>query len=243
VTRYPAPEFEPSWWNNGRSVVFHRFQSERHTTLSTSADGAGDEEVVFDGSAIGSPGEKHFLLRRNSTNDWFSSQHWHYTEAGFTNQRPLRFPEAFAWLSQPRLSADERWLTFAAATLGQRSEIWVTDFPEMTNRTMVSRAGGRVPRWNPNGNEVFFLSLDGKAMMSVRRQTDATAFDAPQKVFDIPESIFTGSGNVVGVYDVAPDGERFLMMQRADHSSSTNQVARPNALLVQNWFEEFREKK
>jgi hypothetical protein len=47
---------------------------------------------------------------------------------------------------------------------------------------------------------------------------------------------------VVPVYDVAPGGERFLMMPRADHLSSTNQVAKPNALLVQNWFEEFRDK-
>lgn len=54
------------------------------------------------------------------------------------------------------------------------------------------------------------------------------------------DRLTASSGNVVGAYDVAPDSERFLMMQRADHSSSSNHVARPNALLVQNWFEEFR---
>ena len=38
------------------------------------------------------------------------------------------------------------------------------------------------------------------------------------------------------------DGERFLMVRKAD-DASTNQVARPNVLLVENWFEEFRENK
>ena len=44
-----------------------------------------------------------------------------------------------------------------------------------------------------------------------------------------------------GFYEVAPDGERFVMLQKAQ-GTATNAVAKPNVLLVLNWFEEFREK-
>jgi hypothetical protein len=80
-------------------------------------------------------------------------------------------------------------------------------------------------------------------MMSARRKPDESGFEEPRKLFDLPESIYAGASYIPSIYDVTADGERFLMLRKADDASSTNQVARPNVLLVENWFEEFREKK
>jgi hypothetical protein len=44
------------------------------------------------------------------------------------------------------------------------------------------------------------------------------------------------------LYDVAPDGERFLMPKRIEKDTEEAE-ARPDVLVVQNWFEEFRKKK
>jgi hypothetical protein len=41
---------------------------------------------------------------------------------------------------------------------------------------------------------------------------------------------------------VAPDGKRFLMLQKVPDGSVPNQAARPNLLLIENWFEEFRQR-
>jgi hypothetical protein len=63
------------------------------------------------------------------------------------------------------------------------------------------------------------------------------------KVFDIPEDMHTGYDYEPNYYEVAPNGERFLMMRRVRDESTTDPAVTPNLRLVLNWFEEYREKK
>ena len=90
---------------------------------------------------------------------------------------------------------------------------------------------------------MFYLNTDGRNLWSARVKPDRRNFEEPTKVFDLPDSIHPGFVWWPSFYDVAPDGERFLMLQKVESEGSTNQFARPNVLVVQNWFEEFRKKK
>ncbi len=56
-----------------------------------------------------------------------------------------------------------------------------------------------------------------------------------------PEVLFEGEYFRSGVgrsYDVAPDGQRFLMITEGEVAEDTS--AAPTIIVVQNWFEELR---
>ncbi len=55
------------------------------------------------------------------------------------------------------------------------------------------------------------------------------------------ELLFSGAyvpGFTGRAYDVAPDGQRFLMIKEGEGTEDTS--APPSLILVQNWFEELR---
>jgi hypothetical protein len=76
---------------------------------------------------------------------------------------------------------------------------------------MVSAQGGRRPLWSRDGREILFVTTQDRAMMSAAVRTSPTfASEPPRKLFDVPEEILFG----FGFYDVTPDGQRFLMIER-----------------------------
>jgi hypothetical protein len=74
--------------------------------------------------------------------------------------------------------------------------------------------------------------------MSAKSKPDGLGMHEPAKIFDLPESISAWPFD----YDVAADGQRFLMLQMVQTQPAAT-AARPNVRVVLNWFEEFREKK
>ena len=112
------------------------------------------------------------------------------------------------------------------------SEVYVRPFPNVDDgRYLVSVDGGISPVWSPDGRELFYRN--GDAMMVVGVSSDSV-FTA-----GAPAVLFRGeyAGGFAGpdgrIYDIFPDGDRFLMLQGGD----TNNDA---VFLVQNWFEELK---
>lgn len=95
---------------------------------------------------------------------------------------------------------------------------------------MISTGGGSFPRWSRNGHELFYLN--GYKMMSVPVETKAT-FKAgtPQLLFE--SSSYGGLGN----YDVAPNGEHFVMITQEDANATPNELN-----VVLNWTEELKQR-
>ena len=133
----------------------------------------------------------------------------------------------------PAVSPDGRWIAYDSNLSGQ-FEIYIQRFPELGDRRRISRNGGLVPRWGPDGAELFYLSLDGRQLLAVPIEAGPT-FRA-----GTPELIVEGAylRPFLGSqpYDVDPDGERFVMISAA----SDGDDARPEIILVLNWFEELQ---
>jgi Tol biopolymer transport system component len=122
-----------------------------------------------------------------------------------------------------RFSPDGRWIAYAVDDSG-RSEVFVTDFPEGTQRWQVSTDGGTQPRWRRDGRELFYAAPDGK-IMSVEIGSGRTfQAGAPKVLFETLSPWMAG----FDFYDVAPDGQRFLM--NLPPSQST-----PPLSLIVNW--------
>lgn len=124
--------------------------------------------------------------------------------AGEGEDRELVASEADDSLAQ--LSPDGRWLAWDSNDSGQY-EVYVAPFPALGAPVQVSRAGGVQPRWNPRGGELFFKTPDNMlTAVPVHASAGTFAVGTPEPLFQVVE--FVG-----WTYDVAPDGERFLVRE------------------------------
>ena len=131
----------------------------------------------------------------------------------------------------PMISPDDRFLAYVSDESG-RDEVYVIPFPDGGSKYTVSTAGGREPMWSRDGKTLFFRSVDGTEMWSVNVELEPT-FRA-----DRPENLFAGTFLIDSLrqqtYDVAPDGERFLMIEETEGFSQAR------AVIVLNWMEEVK---
>jgi hypothetical protein len=100
----------------------------------------------------------------------------------------------------------------------------------------VSTEGGIAPTWRRDGAELFYTGFtvgDSIAMYAAPVTTSASRFSpgTPRKLF---EGRYVNSGPAHG-YDVAPDGQRFLMVRRIDPPPLRSEL-----VLVENWLEELK---
>ena len=119
-------------------------------------------------------------------------------------------------------SPDGRWIAYESSESGER-QIYVKSAAAPHGKWQVSFAGGARPVWAPDGDEPFHLG--GHKMMVVRTGTGSELrIGAPIVLF---ETEYRKN------YDVAPDGNRFLMIQ-ADTG------ARRHNRIILNWYEELK---
>ena len=119
----------------------------------------------------------------------------------------------------PRLSPDGRWLAYVSNESG-RQEVYVRLMTGSSGRQQVSNSGGTEPVWGRDGRELFYR--EGDKMMAVRLDASAARLQAGR-----PSALFEGrfaKGSIDAAnYDVTPDGQRFLMVQ-SDQQSSTSTI-------------------
>src|ERR1700690_325840 len=124
---------------------------------------------------------------------------------------------------QGQFSPDGHWLAYTSNESGQ-SEIYAIPFPPSASggKWMVSRGGGVQPRWRPNGKELFYISPDSK-MMSVEVTTGPVFQSGTPRPLFQTEIVDTGIRTGPLSWDLAPDGNRFLIItpNLSDTSSLT----------------------
>ena len=138
--------------------------------------------------------------------------------------------------AEPHLSPDGRWVVYTSDRSGQL-EVRVAELTEGGRRRQISSGGGSEPRWSPLGDELFYR--DSTLMMRVAFDPeDESPFGTPEQLFEgnylASRSPFDGTN-----YDVSPDGERFLMIQRMPDEESASRGYQ-HIIIIENWFEELK---
>ena len=246
--RNPEMEAAPFWWQNGQRIVFARREGSTSRALVKSLDGVGEGELLFE-NLVAQTGSAAFGINLSASGNYFftactspSGRTGGYFSMSDQKKEFVPLPGPYQKTSNWALAPGDRLLAYQSGESG-RIEVYVVDFPGFTNKRPVSRDGGRHPLWNAKGDELFYLDTDGRTLWSARLKPDGRKFEEPTKVFDLPPDIHGGFVWWPSFYDVAPDGERFLMLQRIGGEAPAGQSARPNVVVVENWFEEFRDKK
>src|SRR5215472_4085060 len=227
----------PVWTSDGRRVIYRR-RVPSFSLLSKLVDGSGSEDKVlgseFDDASVApfsvSPDGKSLLFGR-------------YSPTGATEVDVLSldgsgkiqpFLQSKFNQGSARFSPDGRWVVYASNETG-RDEVYVQPFPATGGKWMVSTDGGAYPVWAHSGREIFFRSED--RMMSVSVETQ------PSFKVGTPQMLFRGGG-YLGVggshlatanYDVAADGQHFLMVKEKDAPASSKEVS-----IVLNWTDELK---
>jgi Tol biopolymer transport system component len=113
---------------------------------------------------------------------------------------------------QLRFSPDGHAVAFVLNESGPY-EVYVAPFPAMTPKLRVSAGGGRSPRWNPAGRELFYLANDGHLAAVRIRTTPVLELGTSARLFAVSERASWGD------FAVSPDGQRFLSISYESRGS------------------------
>ena len=135
------------------------------------------------------------------------------------------------------VSPDGRWLAYVSDESGEE-EIYVRPFPNVDDgRWQISRDGGSKPVWGPDSRELFYITSDAPdapvTMMIAVNDTDPT-FSPGNSVPLFSGPYLPSNRGRHHVFDISPDGQRFLMIKQDTTSES------PPIIVVQNWTEELK---
>jgi len=120
-------------------------------------------------------------------------------------REPKSFLESPDNESGPAFSPDGRWLAFVSDESGQ-AEVHVAAFPGPGPNWMISSGGGTLPRWSPDGRELYYIH--SKQLFAVEIEPgEQLRVGRTERLFE--------SDRLVRNYSVAEDG-RFLMLERVE---------------------------
>jgi len=235
----------PLWTPDGKRLIYASGAHGR-SLFWKAADGSGPEELLYSSDLVDQPAagmilatscspDGRFLIFQQGDvrhfNLWILSLSGEHKaspllESGFTRTYPLEggFTRAY-----PQISSDGHRLAYTSGESG-RSEVYVQPFPALGEKWLVSTGGGEEARWSKDGHQLFYRQ--GNKMMAVDMQTKSTFRARPPRL--LFEGIYARSSFWTN-YDVAADGQRFLMLKEEDE-------VRPNQVLhvVLNWIDELK---
>jgi len=220
----------PTWTPDGRSVTFTSDRAGPSFDLWTKrSDGSGETVLEIDeewaiAEALWSP-DGSWLVHRTSTNVQGAGDILVQRRGLAMKPTPIaasRFTE-----STPTLSPNGRWMAYSTSESG-RSEIVVVPFPNAGDaKWPVSIDGGIEPLWSRDGREIFYRNPK-RELVSVRVETQNT-FTIGTTTVLFPDQDYLRIG-VVRNYDVAADGQRFLMIRPVGAGRERRVILVRNAL-------------
>ena len=191
----------PVWTADGQRVLFSLFGTGGSFNLhSLRADGGGIPEPLLEREYSQAPTS----VSRDGRLVAFGETH--PDNRGDIHILPLDGTGPYPFLVTPAdeggasFSPDGRFLAYVSDETGQ-FEVYVQPLSGEGGKVVISTGGGRLPRWSPKGDELFYRR--GTALMVV--PVDLEPSFRPGS----PELLFEGA--YMG-FDVFPDGEYFAML-------------------------------
>jgi Tol biopolymer transport system component len=148
------------------------------------------------------------------------------------DRKPRRFGRTSFFELAARFSPNGRWVAFQSNISGRDrldSEVYVTAFPGPGEMRQVSTDGGFLPKWSPDGKEIFFLDRN--------RRLIAASVSAGNDLFEVrgQRTLFPTRASInVYSFDRSADGQSFLINEVVEEN------AVPSFVIVLNWLPDRR---
>jgi Tol biopolymer transport system component len=218
----------PVWSPDGRQIAFGSNRSGIYQLYRKDARGGNAEQAIASSGAAKvpsdwSPDGRYLLYSDNDLNDADDISAWPLSG----DPKPIPVVSTPFNEQSGQFSPDGKWIAYQSNESG-RFEIYVQAFPASGGKWQVSTAGGRSPRWRADGKELFYFTPteDSQMVMAVDvgLGNGNVELGAPHRLFST--SMPTGNSYP---YDVARDGQRFLVQQLLPESAA------PPLTVILNW--------
>jgi eukaryotic-like serine/threonine-protein kinase len=227
-TSDPAFDNQPIWSPDGRQIFFMSLRSKHPDLYWKSASGAANEELILESDVAKYPTDwspDRRLLMYRALDPKANFELWTMPVVG--DRKPTPFIRANFGVSHGQFSPDGRWVAYNSNESG-RWEIYVSSFPGPGGTWRISTAGGSEPRWRRDGKELFYLAPDGKLMGVGVKGGPTFDADPAKPLFQTRLRQHVSSGDMF-TYDVAADGQRFLL------NTDVGEVTASPLTVVLNW--------
>jgi Tol biopolymer transport system component len=204
----------PIWAPDGSSILFASNRGSGIFNLyRKAATGATAEELVFESKDVKLPdawtAQHGGVVLFGSGRGIQDFATWGLSLGG--ERTPARLTPANASEFLAEFSPDGRWIAYSATEAGLQSlQVYVRSYPGLNGPWRVSPSGGNHPRWSADGRELYYLTLQGTAIMAAAISTDGASLSvaAPRALVKTRARFDHFPGGLA--YDVARDG-RFLV--------------------------------
>ncbi len=220
------------WSSDGNRVVFQSNRKGVFNLYSKLSSGSGADELLLESDHSKAPSDwspdGRFLLFR-SIDPQTGFDLWVLPVSG--DKKPFPFLKTPFEERNGQFSPDGKWIAYQSNESG-RFEIYVLPFPGPGQKFQISTSGGAQPRWNKNGKEIFYVSLDSKMMAApVKLSADGQSLETGTPVALFPIRVAGGPVSAFNKqqYAVALDGQRFLVNLAVDNGAA------PPITLIYNW--------
>jgi Tol biopolymer transport system component len=224
LTFDPENDRSPLWSPDDRKIFFTSTRRGRGDVFAKSSFGTGSDEPVY-----GTPDpDTATSLAADGSTAWVQTNvargSWDIFRVNLADGKAELFlGTPFAEVT-PAPSPDGRWLAYASDASG-RMEVYVQSLGADGGKWQISTDGGLLPNWTRGGREIVFQGLDNKLLAAEVRLEPSFSAGVPRPLFDPRIDTTTPSR----MWDVSPDGERFLVIRPLEAPSLEPLT------LVQNW--------
>jgi WD40 repeat protein len=224
-------EWVPAWAPDNQKIAFYSNRIDQPPAmLLKSVDSDKPPEILIETSGYPcphsfSPDGKMIAFRLSGERTDYDI--WLLQLDG--SRKPIPFLQSQAYESWPKFSPDGEWIVYQSEESGQM-EVYIRPIKTGNGKSrQVSNNGGIYPLWSPDGAEIFYANED--KIMSVSFQGEPeVSLGMPKILFEWPTLV--GDDFTYG-HDIAPDGQRFLMLESGNPQTIT---------VVLNWLEELKSK-
>ena len=213
--------FYPVWSPDGKQIAFDRGKPDGYELVIKDISGGGSEQVVFKEKdralpLAWSPDGNYLFYRLGLVTGEIKA-------LSLTGERKSvsLLTTRLGWAGMS-LSPDGKWLTYVSDDSGL-PEVYVVPIRLTANgpgigggKWQVSNGGGTSPVWRQDGRELFYVSIAGTGLVSVRINSAGDRFDSgpPEYLFDL-EAHPTGF-----FYAPSRDGQKIYMATYGPGSSA-----------------------
>jgi serine/threonine-protein kinase len=218
----------PTWTPDGRRIAVGVEKDGAFAIVTVPADGNGAAATLLSRTnrvqpcAFSNDGRLLVFQERRAETGWDL-----FVLALDAAGKPEGAPRALAASpfqeSNAALSRDGRWLAYESDEVDNLVQAHVVSFPDGAVKVRASSSGARHPAWGPRGELYYWdTSMHRLAVSETRADGGTLRVEPPRSVFGegprpaaLAHVVITVTG---GRYDVAPSGERFLVLETSNPS-------------------------